>query len=265
MKPMKSFIAAFVLLAACSCQASVFGGGVKEEFHQLYTLSPGGSVRLNNINGGVEIKAWDKNEVKVDAVKHANDKDMMDQLQIVVNASSNLVDIDTKYPDNSNIDNDDGPWVEYTITVPEDVNLDRIKTVNGGIEISGLSGKVNASTINGTVRAGDVRSDCRLETVNGKVQADFAELKSGSSVMLKTVNGSVAINLPASADARIKAKTANGQISNGFGLASSRESDEHSFGKIGDSVDGKIGNGDAYIEAESVNGSIKILKSGESK
>jgi len=265
MKHVKFFILSFILLMAYSCEASAFGGGIKEEFHQSYQLAPGGSVRLNNINGSVEIKEWDKNEVKVDAVKHADDKDMMEQLQIVVDASSDLVDIDTKYPENENNHGDHGLMVEYTITVPKNANLDKIKTLNGDIKISGLSGKLNASTINGTVRASDVGNDCMLETVNGKVQAYFTKLKSGSKATLKTVNGSIVVNLPANSDAKIKAKTVSGHISNDFGFVSSRKSDEHSFVKVGDSVNGKIGNGDAYIEAESVNGSIKILKSGENK
>jgi len=265
MKTMKSFIVGFVLLAACSCQALARGSGITEEFHQSYALSRGGSVRLNNVNGGVEVKVWDKDEVKVDAVKHADDRDMMDQIQVVVNASSDLVDIDTRYPDHENNHGDHGSWVEYTVTVPRDANLDKIRTVNGDIGISDVRGKLYASTVNGTVRASEVENDCWLETVNGKIQADFAALKSGSDATLKTVNGSVAIYLPAGASAKIEAKTVSGRISNDFGLVSSREKDEQSFVKIGDSVDGNIGNGGANVCAESVNGSIKILKSGESK
>ncbi|HUI29976.1 MAG TPA: DUF4097 family beta strand repeat-containing protein [Candidatus Acidoferrales bacterium] len=265
MKATKFLTVVFICLAARSSQAMVRGSEVVEEFHQSYALSDGGSVRLNNINGGVEIKVWDKREVEVDAEKRADDKDMMEQLQIVVNASQDLVDIDTKYPDDNNTHNDHGPWVEYTITVPRDANLDRIKIINGDIEISGVGGKMNASTINGIVRASDVKNDCILETVNGTIDADFASLKSRCDLRIKSVNGSIAVNLPADLNARIKAKTVSGHISNDFGIVLSRDSDDHSFVKIGDSIDGKIGNGDGYVNAETVNGSIKILKSGEGK
>ena len=263
MTHVKLFLIGFVFYAACTCQAMVHGDGVKEEFHQTYTLSPGGSVRLNNINGGVEIKVWDKNEVEVDAVKYADDKDMLDQVKIVVNATRDIVDIDTKYPENSNTRNDEGPAVEYTVTVPKDVSLDRIKTINGEIEISDVEGKIEASTINGTVRASGINNQCRLETVNGKIDAGFVSLKSESDVMLKSVNGSIVVNFPSGAGARIKAKTVSGKISNDFGLVSSHEKDENSFVKVGDSIDGKIGDGGANVDAETVNGNIKILKYGE--
>ena len=102
MKPMRSFIAAFILLVACSCQALVRGDGVKEEFHQSYPLSTGGSVRLDNINGSIKIKMWDKNEVKIVAVKHADDEGSLEELNIVVDASRDLVNINTKYPEGEN-------------------------------------------------------------------------------------------------------------------------------------------------------------------
>jgi hypothetical protein len=262
---MKSFIVWFFFLAACSSQAVVRGAGITEEFHQSYKLSSDGKVRLNNVNGGIEINAWDKNEVRVDAVKHADDKGMMEHLQIVVDASSDLVDIDTKYPQDSNTHNDNGPWVEYTITVPRDASLDKVKTINGEIEIDGVEGSVDASTINGNVRVSDAKNDCRLETVNGKIEAVFASLKSGADVTLKSVNGSITVDLPAGSSVKIKAKTVSGRISNDFGLVSSRESDERSFVTVGDSVDGKVGGGVSDFDAETVNGNIKILKSGESK
>ena len=147
MKTIISFVVGFIFLAAYSSQAPARDSGITEEFHQSYPLSSGGSVRLDNINGGVQIKVWNKDEIKIDAVKHADDKNMMDQLKIVVSASSDLVDVDTKYPENSNTynHNEQGPWVKYTITVPKSANLDNIKTINGDIEISGVEGKIKGS------------------------------------------------------------------------------------------------------------------------
>ncbi len=39
-----------------------------EEFHQSYPLTAGGRVSLSNLNGKVRVTAWDRNEVRVDAV-----------------------------------------------------------------------------------------------------------------------------------------------------------------------------------------------------
>ncbi len=45
-----------------------------EEFHQTYPLSAEGRIERDNINGAVHISSWDRNEVKVDAVKYAGMK-----------------------------------------------------------------------------------------------------------------------------------------------------------------------------------------------
>src|SRR5215204_638961 len=44
---------------------------VREEFHQTYPLSITGRVSLENINGGVQIKVWDRAAVQLDAIKKA--------------------------------------------------------------------------------------------------------------------------------------------------------------------------------------------------
>src|SRR4030095_8224428 len=53
------------------------GDEVREEFHQTYPLSLTGRVSLENINGDVQIKVWDRAAVQVDAVKRAHRRDRL--------------------------------------------------------------------------------------------------------------------------------------------------------------------------------------------
>ena len=50
---------------------------VREEFHQTYPISATGRVSLENINGDVQIKVWDRAAVQVDAVKKAYRRDRL--------------------------------------------------------------------------------------------------------------------------------------------------------------------------------------------
>jgi hypothetical protein len=63
------------------------GEELREEFHQTYPLSPTGRVSLENINGGVQIKVWDRAAVQVDAVKKAYRKERLAEVRIEVNAT----------------------------------------------------------------------------------------------------------------------------------------------------------------------------------
>jgi hypothetical protein len=66
-----------VLALALQARASDWQGSETEEFHQSYPISANGQIELRNINGPVEIKAWDRNEVKVDAIKRGWSKERL--------------------------------------------------------------------------------------------------------------------------------------------------------------------------------------------
>jgi len=61
-----------LLVLGLGAHAADHRGAFTEEFHQTYSLTPDGRVELDNINGAVHISTWDKNEVKVDAIKYAD-------------------------------------------------------------------------------------------------------------------------------------------------------------------------------------------------
>src|SRR5262245_52593379 len=115
------------------------GEEFREEFHQTYPLSASGRVGLENINGGVQIKVWDRAAVQVDAVKKANRKERLAEARIEVNSTEDNLHIKTDYPDsnwNDRNDRFDNPaTVEYSLTVPRKAVLESIELVNGGIDI----------------------------------------------------------------------------------------------------------------------------------
>jgi len=96
-----------------------------EEFHQTYPLAPGGRVSLSNINGKVSVAAWDRNEVKVDAVKRAFKPERLREAEIKVDAAGGHLHIETEYEhrehrSKENWTREDNPaTVEYTLTVTD--------------------------------------------------------------------------------------------------------------------------------------------------
>src|SRR5215207_181527 len=146
------------------------GEELREEFHQTYSLSSTGRVSLENINGGAQIKVWDRAAVQVDAVKRAYRKDRLAEARIEVNATEENIRIKTEYPDeNQNFRSDERRYdnpaiVEYTLTVPRKAALESIELVNGSIDIDGVEGSVKASSINGRVTARGLSGEAKLST-----------------------------------------------------------------------------------------------------
>jgi DUF4097 and DUF4098 domain-containing protein YvlB len=244
-----------LFILALGAHASDHRGAFTEEFHQTYTLTPDGRVELDNINGDVHISTWDRNEVKVDAVKYADSKDRLDDARIDVDSDKNHLSIRTKYRDHDLTFNrgshNNPPSVEYTLTVPRTARLDEIKLINGEFDVTGVSGEVHASCINGRLEAHNLSGRAELSTINGHLEARFDQLP-GPSIELKSVNGSVALTIPSDSKAEIEASTVSGGIENDFGL----HVNNHRF--VGHELRGELGNGGPRIKLENVNGRIQI-------
>jgi DUF4097 and DUF4098 domain-containing protein YvlB len=251
-------VAALLFTAHASAQSRV-----TEEFHQIYALNPGGSVDLHNINGFAHVTSWNRNEVKVDAVKWAYKPERLKEAEIRVDASPDRVSIRTHYDEDNQTfcDNcDDNPaTVDYTLTVPAGARLDEIKLINGDVTVQNVTGEVRASSINGRVKAEGLRGRTELSTINGPLDATFTGLSGDGRIRLSSINGEVTAVLPSDANTEVRAKTVHGDISNNFGLPV-----EHGR-YVGHSLEGRMGNGEARVELKNVNGEISVKRAADGK
>jgi DUF4097 and DUF4098 domain-containing protein YvlB len=253
--------AALVVAVLCTpglsspARAGDKAGRLTEEFHQTYPLPADGRVGLENINGAVHISVWDRNEVKVDAIKSANTQERLDEARIVVDAKANTISIRTEYPPDDRTFHrwgaDYPASVEYTLTVPRTASLDEIKLINGALDINGSAGEVQASCINGQLTARGLTGRTELSTINGRLDAQLDRL-SGSRIELSSVNGSLSLTLPSDAKAELEASTVHGGINNEFGLHVAR----HSW--LGHNLRAQLGGGGTPIRLSNVNGVIEV-------
>jgi len=235
------------------------GDELTEEFHQSYPLTATGRVGIGNINGNVHISAWDRNEVKVDAVKRAYSAERLSEVTIDVTNSADSVVIKTKYAERNqtfekrNRENSSAS-VEYTLTVPRGARIDSAALVNGSLDIEGVKGDVNVSLVNGEVKASGLGGEVKLSTVNGAQEVNVTSLDEAKGVTLNSVNGAIVLFVPSGANAQVRASTVHGPITNDFGLTV----EEGQY--VGRNLSGQIGSGGPRIRLNNVNGSIAIKR-----
>ena len=250
-----------VLALALQARASDWQGSETEEFHQSYPISANGRIELHNLNGSVEIKAWDRNEVKVDAIKHAWSKQRLQEATIQVNSTSDSISIRTEYPSHDhnswNGEHDEPASVEYTLMAPGNARLANINLVNGNLDLEGVNGEVRVSCVNGRLTARKLGGRAELSTVNGKLDASLDQLSSPVSV--SSVNAAVLLTLPSDAKADIEASTVSGSISNDFGLHVSN----HQW--VGHELSGELGGGGPSVHVSNVNGRIEIRHANDNR
>ncbi|MGH9945902.1 MAG: hypothetical protein ACRD6X_01735 [Pyrinomonadaceae bacterium] len=231
---------------------------VTERFEQTYPLDPNGRVSLSNINGSVTVEGWDRNEVKLLAIKTADSSETMSQFEVVVNSRPDHLEIETQYKGSKFGDYDKGrsrrSEVQYRLQVPKGAVLNEIEAVNGSVTVSNFVNFVKVSAVNGTVNAVNIRGRINLSTVNGEVRTSIDGAANDSSYALDSVNGRVNLELPSDINATIKADSLNGSISNEFGLPVKK-------GKyVGRNLHARLGSGNVQIKLSTVNGGLSITR-----
>jgi DUF4097 and DUF4098 domain-containing protein YvlB len=206
-------------------------------------------VSLQNINGDVHIRGWDRNEVRIGAIKTATSKGLLNEAHVTIDASSDAITIRTRFGDGSTTNPGS---VEFTVMVPRRARLSEIKAINGAVDIEGVSGGINASSVNGTVRAAKIAGDLRLSTVNGSLEASFERLSDAKTISMNSVNGPISLAIPYDAGAEFNARNVTGGIDNDFGIPVSRS---HSAGS---QLHGVLKGGGTYIDLKNINGTICI-------
>jgi DUF4097 and DUF4098 domain-containing protein YvlB len=246
------------------------GEQYKEDFAKTLTLKAGGFFSLENVNGSAAVSTWKEDKVEIKAVKtaHKNQEDLA-KVEIRVEERSGGITVKAvwpKFPSKADVS------VEFTIRVPEGVNLDGFETVNGSIDVAGRYGKAEVGTTNGSVTikdaAGKFEADTTnggihidrfdgeiaADTTNGNIKVDGLSLKGGLSA--ETTNGSITVVLvsPETLNANLDASVTNGSITVDFPvtLQSLKGSKKH--------IEGKIGQGGPELSLHTTNGSIHLTK-----
>lgn len=229
---------------------------VREEEQFTFDLDSGGRFNLENVNGTITVTGGSGDGVIVTAFKKADNRDALDRIEILIDASSQSISIDTKLPKSGGWfgGSNEGAQVNYEVSLPATTNLESISSVNGGVDIRGVFGIIEAETVNGSLDVEDISADASLETVNGGITARVSSLTGDQRLQFETVNGKINASIPGNSDVTISAETVNGSINaDDFGI----EADK---GLIGRSLRGQVGDGSARLSADTVNGGIKIRK-----
>jgi hypothetical protein len=224
-------------------------------WRKTYDLAPGGRVEINNVNGKIVVEPSTGNTVEVVAVKTAKGateeaaKQALERVEIREDVSSDVIRVGTKVTQGQGWFGGGGTQVAYAVRVPAAAEV-KFTTVNGGIELTGLSGRITAETTNGGVVARNVSGAIDASTTNGGVDLELSGVAEGGA-RLGCTNGGLKLRLPADAKASISAAITNGGIDvNGLAIETSESSRRR--------LVGRLNGGGAPIRLEGTNGGITI-------
>lgn len=243
-----------VLLFSALCIVLVLPGAlaaqVERDFERVVPLDPAGAFSVSNVNGGIDVETWNRNEARITAKLRASDQQALDQIEIEITGQGDSVNVKTKLPK----DSDGERSVSYHIWVPQGARVSTT-TVNGGVSVRDVAGAVRAKSVNGTVKVSAAGGDIDASTVNGRIEASYRNAPNEGSHEFTTVNGSVELSLPSAAGGEFEASSVNGSIDTDFPLTVERAR----FGGAS-KLQGRFGSGNASFKVKTVNGSVKIAR-----
>lgn len=243
--------AAMVLLTATAFSVSARS---TQTFEDTRSLVPGQTLTVRNQNGSIDVRAWDRHELAVVAVKTAQgsfwrDRDAdLSLVEIELSEEADGVTLRTIVPRGmKNIS------VRYELRVPGKLNLD-LETANGSVSVEDVVGDLELRTTNGKIEAKNVGGRVESETTNGSIDVELTEVAANADMSFETANGSVTLALPSDVSANLDAHTTNGSIQSDFPIMVQ--------GKMRRTrVTGEINGGGGRIDLRTVNGSIRIRES----
>jgi DUF4097 and DUF4098 domain-containing protein YvlB len=248
-----------VLLVSAACDIAMAEHKEKEtsEWRKTYEIQPGGRLEIGNVNGKIEVQPGTGNTVEVVAEKIANAatkeaaREALNRIEIKDEASASLVKIETRLQrGEGGLFGGANLQVRYTVRVPANLEV-HVSTVNGGVEVTGVNGRVVAEATNGGVRARDIGGTIEASTTNGGVDVDLTTVPE-QGVKLETTNGGIKLSLPGNAKASISARIVNGGIdTEGLTLQTTGENSRRR-------LDAQMNGGGPRIQLEGTNGGIQI-------
>ena len=249
--------AASVAVAGCDIVTADMRSQETAQWQKTYQLDPKGRVEISNVNGKIEVEPSTGNAVEVEATKKARGaspeaaKAALDRVTIAEDVSGGRIRIETKVARTSGFSFSSGVNVEYRVKVPAGAEV-KFTTVNGGVEVTGLDGRIVAETTNGGVTARNVGGQLQASTTNGGLDIDLARMPDGG-VKLECTNGGIKVRLPRDAKANVSASITNGGIS----------TENLSIDATGENtrrhLEGRLNGGGPRLEADGVNGGIRLI------
>lgn len=291
---MRNVIAIFAL-AASGCVINVDADQVVVREEKQFKVGPGAEVTLDTFDGSIRVQSWNQPEVRVEIEKRGPDREVAAALEVRSSQDGNRVRVEAPKPKVARefigFGNYSGPSVTFIVRLPENVKLTAI-TRDGAIDVEKVTGALNLRSGDGSIRASSVTGDVTLHTsdgaltledVNGRLSLesgdgsiraqgrfDHLHVKTGDGSItieaddgsamkddwdISTGDGSISFQVPRAFNAEVDASSRDGSVRSDIdGLTASNDDDDDRG-----TLRGRIGSGGHTVTLRSGDGSISVL------
>ena len=234
-----------------------WSGGAHHCEVREYTLPAPDQVTVNaGVNGGIDVEGWERGDVRLRArvvaraPSTAAARRLVESTRIETGPTVRPV-IPDAHGENTSV------VVNFELAVPRRATLD-LTTVNGGIDLAGVAGRITFEAVNGGIGLDGVGGDIRGRTVNGGVSvALIGNTWDGRGLDVETTNGGVTVVVPEGYSAELETGSVNGPVHIGFPVGVE--------GDIARRLNTTLGRGGPRLRVVTTNGSVGVERGRHSR
>ena len=174
--------------------------GAATPIDQTRPLNAKGRIDIENIKGRIQVRAWERNEVKISGTLG----DGVEKL--VVEGDSEHLVVKVQYPSSSGWGGNKSGPTDLQLNVPVRAELD-IDSVSADVDVSGVaSSKLSIDSVSGDVLLAAAPKEVDVESVSG----DLRLTVNSGDVQAQTVSGDILLR--GRMNGQIKTETVSGDI-----------------------------------------------------
>ena len=226
-----------------------------DETRKTFDLKPGATIRVEGVNGRVDIQtAADTKTTEVVVKRTADNPSSLRRRDITVEQTSEGLLVRSKQ-------NHVGLWEhlfgkdpkeEVTIKAPREIALS-LRGINGRVNTGDITGALEVRGVNGRVETGNAGESAEVSGVNGSISVGLKQLGEHGA-RFSGINGGVEIRLAVGLNADLRARGMNGRVvSEVSDVTVERENAWSNYSS-------QIGKGGPLIEISGINGNVRLTR-----
>ena len=249
-----------LLLIAVLIPSSLYAYKLEERWEKTFQVEQGIEFVLANVNGGIDVSSWDRDEIRVEALirikapSKSKARELYEKIDFEIKREKDYLRVVADLPKKRQVAlglfDHISISVHYEVRVPAFTNLN-LTSVNGGIDVEDVKGRFEIRTTNGSIGMEDMRGEGDVKTVNGGVKCRITEFPERGRLEVVTTNGGIHLWLPDDVGGKLEAKTVNGGIDLDIPLTRKIKVKRRM-------ISGVLGDGEGMIKLRTTNGGISI-------
>lgn len=285
---MKKLILLFTVGTMVACASPITEKDFEEstKINKTFTVQPNSTLAIYNLNGSIEVEAYEGNEVVFEIQQTISAETQADltkgigefKIGFDQKADSLIAYLSAPWDTRPKVTHNN--WqnheriqydvhLEFKVKVPKSLNL-RASTINHGeVLVKNVGGNLHINNVNGGIEIVNAKATTRAHTVNGPVKVSYLKNPPESS-SYHTINGDIEVTYLQNLSADLSFKSMNGEYFTDFENykvmpseveENKSKAENRTKYKVSSRSPIRIGEGGTKLKFETLNGNIYIKKS----